>query len=217
MNLKAVRKKMQHFCLSKLYKIFLVFFLISCSTVIEEKSDKYFVEEGLASWYGKEYNGQKTASGEIFNMYDFTAAHRTLPFGTIVEVFSYDTQKKVNVKINDRGPFLPKRIIDLSYSAAKSLGIINLGLSKVKIRAKGIFEIKEQKELKLIIQVGAFKNKENAENLKEKLKQKYPKIYTEKFGEFKRVLIGPFSSEEEAGLVFEQLKKDGFTPIVRKL
>lgn len=217
MNSKPVKKKIQHFCLSKLYKIIFIFFLISCSTVIEEKSDKYFVEEGLASWYGKEYHGQKTSSGEIFNMYDFTAAHRTLPFGTIVEVFSYDTQKKVNVKINDRGPFLPKRIIDLSYSAAKSLGIINLGLSKVKIRAKGIFELKKEKTLKLIIQIGAFKNKENAENLKEKLKSKYAKIYTEESGEFRRVLIGPFSSEDEAGLVFEQLKKDGFTPIIRKL
>lgn len=217
MNSKAPRKKMQHFCLSRLYKILLIFFLISCSTVIEEKNDKYFVEEGLASWYGKEYHGQKTSSGEIFNMYDFTAAHRTLPFGTIVEVFSYDTQKKVNVKINDRGPFLPNRIIDLSYRAAKSLGIVNLGLSKVKIRAKGIFQLKEEKELKLIIQIGAFKNKENAENLKEKLKSKYIKIYTEEFGEFRRVLIGPFSSEEEASLVFEQLEKDGFTPIIRKI
>lgn len=217
MNSKAVRKKMGHFCLSRLHKIFLIFFLISCSTVIEEKNDKCFIEEGLASWYGKEYHGQKTASGETFNMYDFTAAHRTLPFGTIVEVFSYDTQKKVNVRINDRGPFLPKRIIDLSYGSAKSLGILNLGVSKVKIRAKGIFEIKEEKELKLIIQIGAFKNKDNADKLKEKLKSKYPKIYTEEFSEFKRVLIGPFFSEEEAGLVFEQLKKDGFTPIIRKL
>jgi rare lipoprotein A len=206
---------MQHYYLYKYYKILFFIFFVSCATSFEIKEENY-IEEGLASWYGKEYHGQKTSSGEIFNMYDLTAAHRTLPFGTIVDVYSYDTNKTVKVRINDRGPFLPKRIIDLSYQAAKELGILNIGIAKVKIISKE--KPKETKEeIKIVIQVGAFKNKENAENLLKKLKEKYQNVYTEDFNEFKRVLIGPFNDEVKIEKVFNSLIKDGFTPIIRKI
>ncbi len=207
---------MEPFCLSKFSKIIFLVFLISCATSYEAKKEKVYEEEGLASWYGKEYHGQKTSSGEVFNMYDYTAAHRTLPFGTIVEVFCFETQKSVKVKINDRGPFLPKRIIDLSYIAAKDLGIINKGLARVRIRAYGSFdEIKEEKK-EIIIQVGAFLKEENARNLKEKLKKSYSNVFTERFNEFIRVLIGPFSSEKEVENYYEKLKEEGFSPIIRQ-
>ena len=90
-------------------------------------------QEGFASYYGKKFHGKKTASGEIFNMYDMTAAHRTLPFGTYVRVTNLENGRSVVVRINDRGPFAKGRIIDLSYAAAKRLGIIHKGVAKVRI------------------------------------------------------------------------------------
>lgn len=86
---------------------------------------------GTASWYGNPHDGNKTASGEIFNKNQLTAAHRTLPFGTIVEVTNQNNGKKVTVKINDRGPFHGSRIIDLSEQAAIQIGIKNSGTGKV--------------------------------------------------------------------------------------
>lgn len=89
--------------------------------------------EGLASWYGTEFHGRKTSSDEIFDQYDFTAAHRTLPFGTYVRVTFLKTGKSVTVRINDRGPHNPERIIDLSRAAAEAIGLKAHGVGKVKI------------------------------------------------------------------------------------
>jgi rare lipoprotein A len=88
---------------------------------------------GLASYYGKEFHGRKTASGEPFNMNALTAAHRTLPFGTTVRVTNARNGKSVTVRINDRGPFIAGRIIDLSYAAAKSIGLLSVGQVSVAI------------------------------------------------------------------------------------
>jgi len=96
-------------------------------------SKKYF-QTGTASWYGREFQGKTTASGTKFNMYDFTAAHKTLPFGSIIEVTNFDTGKSVKVKINDRGPYRGNRIIDLSFNAAKKIGMIPKGKASVGIR-----------------------------------------------------------------------------------
>ena len=92
------------------------------------------VQYGYASYYGPNFNGRRTASGEIFNMYDYTAAHRYFPFGTIVEVTNLENGRNVVVRINDRGPYKAGRIIDLSYAAAKKLGMIGKGVVKVKLR-----------------------------------------------------------------------------------
>ena len=89
------------------------------------------VDYGIASWYGPGFHGRKTASGEIFNTYDFTAAHRNLPFGTIVRVTNLSNDKWVEVKINDRGPFIKGRIIDLSKASKEAIGMD--GLANVKI------------------------------------------------------------------------------------
>jgi rare lipoprotein A len=90
-------------------------------------------EQGLASWYGPGFYGKKTASGERFKKNDMTAAHKTLPFGTRVRVKSLSTGKEVSVRINDRGPFKKGRVIDLSYAAARKLGILKSGMDKVEI------------------------------------------------------------------------------------
>lgn len=88
---------------------------------------------GYAAWYGPGFHGKRTASGEIYNMYDMTAAHRTLPFGTIVRVYNLENGKSAVVRINDRGPFVRERIIDLSYEAARKLGMIEKGVVRAKI------------------------------------------------------------------------------------
>jgi rare lipoprotein A len=89
---------------------------------------------GIASWYGPGFHGNRTSNGEIYDMYAMTAAHKTLPFNTIVKVVDLDTGRSVIVRINDRGPFIPGRIIDLSYAAAKELGIVEKGLARVGLK-----------------------------------------------------------------------------------
>jgi rare lipoprotein A len=97
----------------------------------DDLSDYY--QTGLASWYGREFNGKTTASGEKFDMNDSTAAHKSIPFGSIVEVTNLDNGKTTRVKINDRGPYKGSRIIDLSHYAAKQIGLVETGVSMVGI------------------------------------------------------------------------------------
>jgi len=99
--------------------------------------ERQHVETGQASWYGKAHQGKLTASGEHFDMHALTAAHRTLPFGTIVRVTHLKSGKSVNVRINDRGPFRSGRIIDLSYEAARRLGIVTRGTARVGLAVIG--------------------------------------------------------------------------------
>lgn len=117
-------------------KKILVFFLllnfVPLSKALYAKTEN-FVQVGLACYYNNKHHGKKTASGEIYDKHKFTAAHRTLPFGTYVKVTRLDNNKSVVVKINDRGPFGKGRIIDLSYAAAQKLDMIRKGIIKVKI------------------------------------------------------------------------------------
>lgn len=91
------------------------------------------VEYGLASWYGKKFHGRQTASGEFYNMHRLTAAHKTLPFGTRVRVTNLENGRQVNVRINDRGPFVKGRIIDLSYAAAQEVRLVGPGVAQVRL------------------------------------------------------------------------------------
>ena len=95
-----------------------------------------FRQRGLASWYGRDFHGKKTSSGEIYNMHAMTAAHKTLPLGTYVRVYNLENKRSTLVRINDRGPFVRGRIIDLSYSAAKEVGIVGPGTARVSLRAR---------------------------------------------------------------------------------
>ncbi|MDK2957391.1 MAG: rare lipoprotein [Desulfovibrionales bacterium] len=92
-------------------------------------------EVGTASWYGEDFHGKLTATGDVYNMYNLTAAHKTLPLGTVAEVTNLENGRKVQVLINDRGPFVDDRLIDLSYGAAKALGSVEKGLARVRVRA----------------------------------------------------------------------------------
>ncbi len=104
-----------------------------CCCLCPSRGKTKSVYYGMATYYGKEFHGKKTASGEMFNMFDLTAAHRTLPFGTKVRVTNLKNNKSVIVRINDRGPFVKGRIIDLSYAAAEKIDLIIMGETRVKV------------------------------------------------------------------------------------
>ena len=112
--------------------LLLLFLLLNLTTPTYAKDKK--VQIGKGSWYGKAFHGKLTASGERYNMYDFTAAHRTFPFNSMVKVTNLKNGRSVIVRINDRGPYRKGRIIDLSYLAAKKLGYIKKGVAKLKIK-----------------------------------------------------------------------------------
>ena len=108
--------------------------IVLAPSISPAATEHHRAERGRASWYGKAHQGERTASGERFDMHALTAAHRTLPFGTIVRVTNLRSGKSVNVRINDRGPFRSGRIIDLSYEAARKLGFVSRGTARVEIR-----------------------------------------------------------------------------------
>jgi rare lipoprotein A len=110
-------------------------FLLVCLAVLPEGADAQYLEQGTASWYGERFQGLETASGEIFDMNQLTAAHRELPFGAQVRVVHLETGASVSVVINDRGPCVDGRDIDLSMAAARALGIVEEGLAPVLIEA----------------------------------------------------------------------------------
>jgi rare lipoprotein A len=116
--------------------VFLMMWMLGCSTAPPVKRPPADEAVGLASYYGKKFHGRKTASGERFNMYALTAAHKRLPFGTRVRVTHLKNGRSVAVRINDRGPFVRGRMIDLSYGAAKKLGMVTQGVARVRIRVE---------------------------------------------------------------------------------
>lgn len=103
------------------------------AVVVKQSAKRHWYQIGKASWYGEQFQGKETASGETFDMYDLTAAHRSLPLGSLVRVTNLANQKQVTVRINDRGPVYRSRIIDLSYKAAKILGLKSVGIQTVRL------------------------------------------------------------------------------------
>jgi rare lipoprotein A len=151
-------------------------------------------ETGYASWYGGKFHGRYTASGEIYDMNKLTAAHKTLPFGTMVKVINTENGKSIIVKINDRGPFVEGRIIDLSRAAAEKIGILKTGIAKVIVE---IVSPGEKKELLYAIQVGSYAKPGNANRLKKKLEDKgYPVIITKTTSKYYRVIIEPVINKD---------------------
>ncbi|MBW1812869.1 MAG: septal ring lytic transglycosylase RlpA family protein [Deltaproteobacteria bacterium] len=186
-----------------------------------------FGQCGLASWYGKKFHGRKTSNGETYDMYGISAAHKTLPLGTHVWVRNLKNNKELKVRINDRGPFVKDRIIDLSYGAAQKLGIVESGTAPVELVALGIETDTLQSEKpgqeaasldyykgNFTFQVGAFKVRENAERLKQELTQKYENAHIAVFdsGEetFYRVRVGKNDTLKAAEAYEKILIRDGF-------
>jgi rare lipoprotein A len=177
------------------------------------------VEEGVASWYGYPFQGRKTSNGEVYDMHEMTAAHRTLPFNAVVRVTNLTNGKQTEVRINDRGPFVANRVIDLSLSAAQAIEMVGPGTASVRLEvisgpnpAVGNFGV----------QVGAFLVQENAERLKTQLEPHYPPVSLARFesanGTFYRVRVGRLPSEEAARRLAEQLHEgEQFTTFVVRL
>lgn len=170
------------------------------------------IQEGYASWYGPGFAGRLTASGEVFDPQKLTAAHRTLPFGTIVRVTNLANGKSVTVTINDRGPFVKNRIIDLSKKAAEALDMIKTGTARVKLE---IISIPQNKQSPVILQAGAFTSKSNAEELCSLLKQHgLSAIVEHNTGTYKVIVYTSQSHEQQTR---NTLKKLGIkNPFKRK-
>jgi peptidoglycan lytic transglycosylase len=188
---------------------------------------KGFRQRGIASWYGEDFHGKKTSSGEPYDMYALTAAHKTLPLGTYVRVHNLENNRQVELRINDRGPFVRSRIIDLSYAAAKEIGIVAAGTASVEVVALATpavtdggsprYEPVDLNAGNFTFQVGAFVNRENAERLTSKLGQKYKnahiKVYDRGDQIFYRVRVGSFNTLEQAAAQEEILIQDGYPDI----
>lgn len=175
--------------------------------------DACYREVGVASWYGPDFHHQPTATGEIYDMYAMTAAHKTLPLGTWVDVTALDTYRTVRVRINDRGPFVADRIIDLSYSAAKELGILREGTARVEIRCSFSEETLRGK-LGYWVQLGAYQDRGRAGELAVSLEQQYPNVRVLSSESFHHVRIGPFRSEMEANRLKDSFREKGLSAFV---
>jgi rare lipoprotein A len=150
-------------------------------------------ETGLASWYGAPYDGRLAASGEIYDMQEFTAAHRTLPFGVWVEVRDLDNGKRVNVRITDRGPFVEGRIIDVSLAAAREIDLVGPGIARVRltvITAPKDEVPKGPLREAYAVQAGAFSDRERAESMGASLHQSFPDARVIESSALWRVLVG---------------------------
>lgn len=166
-------------------------------------------ETGYASWYGPDFNGKKTSSGEIYDMYAMTAAHRNAPFGTRVHVTNLDNGKETIVTVNDRGPFVRGRIIDLSKKAAEEIGMMGAGTAKVQL------DFLDRKPITIgtvYIQVGSFESQDNAQLFFSNFQRTVPnitaRIYNEK--DLYRVRTGPYATDEAAQTDLTSLKKLNF-------
>ncbi|MDC7127412.1 MAG: septal ring lytic transglycosylase RlpA family protein [Spirochaetales bacterium] len=186
-------------------------------------------ESGQASWYGGKFQGRKTANGEIFDTNKLTAAHKTLPFNTIVKVTNLKNNKVVQVRINDRGPFVEGRIIDLSRAAAEKIGMSRSGIANVKLEIvslpHGVDEklIKKTENVSPIgipssyrIQIASFSKAEYADNCLNKIKQANlkPEIEVSERGHF-RIVINNVQKDEIPEIT-RKLKRIGFnSPLIR--
>jgi rare lipoprotein A len=178
-----------------------------------------YAEEGLASWYGVPFHGRRAANGEIYDMYKLTAAHRTLPFESVVRVTNLGNGRTTDVRINDRGPFVEDRIIDLSLAAAGELDMVTAGLARVRLE---MVAGPNPLEGNFTVQVGAFMVRENADRLQGRLEQRYQPVFILEYdsptGLFYRVRVGRVGSQAAAQDLAQQLRdEEGFLPFVVRL
>lgn len=186
-----------------------------------------FSQWGKASWYGTKFHGKKTANGEIYNMYAMTAAHKTLPFDTVVSVKTVENNRTIQVRINDRGPFARGRIIDLSYAAAKKLGMVGPGTAYVKIDAlarpiqsdmsksnTGSHPATDLYEGTFTVQIGAFGEMKNAERLRRELAQTYENVFITSYFNGKntiyRVKVGRYTNLVQANRLERIMVQNGY-------
>ena len=177
-----------------------------------------YEEEGVASWYGPNFQGKKTANGEIFDTEELTAAHKTLPFDTMVRVTNLENGKTVTVRINDRGPYVGDRLIDLSRKGAESIGMISSGTAKVRLETLDplVEAITYSGPLTFTIQVASFSDLVNALNMKRKLAAAgySPTARLTNEG-ITRLLLADIAASECYGII-KDLENRGITGLVVK-
>ncbi|WP_058518276.1 septal ring lytic transglycosylase RlpA family protein [Legionella parisiensis] len=170
------------------------------------RSSSGYKARGIASWYGTKFHKQRTSSGEPYNMYVMSAAHKTLPLPTYVKVKNLDNGKVAIVKVNDRGPFHSNRIIDLSYAAALKLGVFPKGTARVEIETL----MGPAGKAHYYLQAGAFTTKASATRLKERLTHITPSpVYVEHYNQHYVVRVGPFGSKNMADSLKRKLALNG--------
>jgi len=188
-----------------------------------------FVESGKASWYGHPFHGRRTSSGEVYDMHKITAAHKTLPLHTVVKVTNLTNGKHIILPVNDRGPFVKGRIIDLSYAAAREIDMIGPGVTDVSVVALGreVGRLREKDGVKPLlesqdfqtgeftVQVGAFENRENAVRLAERLRVVYKEVSIVPYVDGKdrnlhRVHVSLSRTLEDARVAQKKLEEMGF-------
>jgi rare lipoprotein A len=167
------------------------------------------VEVGVASWYGHPYHGRVAASGETYDMEQLTAAHRTLPFGTLVRVVNLDNSKTVDVRINDSGPFVDDRVIDVSHAAARSIDLIGPGTARVRL------EVLQSPAMPtpgfFAVQVGAFQNRANADRLRAEMEARYGTshlVLRSGDPQLWRVLVGRAATVDDAGALAGRIRAE---------
>lgn len=193
-------------------------------------SDDSFYQVGIASWYGGKFNGRRTANGEIYNMYKLTAAHKELPFNTIVEVENLRNRKRVIVRINDRGPFVKERIIDLSYKAAISVDMDEIGTAPVALRIVDLLDNEKGEKIvvrkidfshrsEIYLQAGAFTKKGNGESLVSQLNYYSSEIKFRIIMEkgYHKVVSFKIGSRDEAEKLKQVLEDLGFDTFIKEV
>jgi len=168
------------------------------------------VERGIASWYGPKFNGRMTASGERYDMNALTAAHPSLPFGTRIGVRNTHTGREVVVRVNDRGPYSRNRILDLSYAAAREVGVVGPGTASVEVYlvpATGA-------PPRFTVQVGAFSETDKAAALQREMARIYPEAVVYSDGTWSRVQIGAFDERDQAESLRRELASIGMSAVV---
>lgn len=181
-------------------------------------SARGFTQTGSASWYGRNFHGNRTSSGEIYDMYKMTAAHKRLPLPTYLRVTNLANGREVVVKVNDRGPFHSNRIIDVSYAAAVQLGMIEEGTAKVKIEAivSDTERVGNPGDPKLYLQTGAFAQSDNAYSLAQRMKQMgLTRVFVEPGNGQRglyRVKVGPFEDSAQLAAARRTLEEGGIKP-----
>ena len=180
-----------------------------------EKMESKGVQYGVASWYGGEFHGRPTSSGEVYDMHQLTCAHNTLPLGTVVMVTNLENGRSLELKVNDRGPFVKERIIDVSYAAAQMLGMWEKGTAPVKVE---VVSLAIEPVQRFTLQVGSFADEPNAQRLAEQLRKSFENVYvatvetlTQKYH---RVRVGQFDTREGALVIAEKLSQMGFKVLV---
>lgn len=177
------------------------------------------IETGIASWYGRPYHGRRSANGEIYDMEKFTAAHRTLPFDTWVEVLNLSNHKTTQVRITDRGPFVNGRIIDLSHAAARQVGLIGPGIAKVRLTVIEAPPAPPAEDL-FGVQVGAFLDHGNAERLAKDMKKRFGEcrlVARDGSPRMWRVIVGREHTVDGANALAESLRVHSGTAYVVRL